>query len=49
MKIFFALENSDRYCLKIDFPHEGAEYLHLNLHELIDRQQFHLIISNIVC
>ena len=33
MKIFFALENSDRYCLRIDFPHEGAEYLHLNLHE----------------
>lgn len=33
MKMFFALENSDRYCLRIDFPHEGAEYLHLNLHE----------------
>lgn len=33
MKIFFALENSDRYCLRIDFPHDGAEYLHLNLHE----------------
>ena len=33
MKIFFALENSDRYCLRIDFPHEGAEYLYLNLHE----------------
>ena len=33
IKIFFALENSDRYCLRIDFPHEGIEYLHLNLHE----------------
>ena len=33
MKIFFSLENCDRYCLRIDFPHEGAEYLHLNLHE----------------
>lgn len=33
MKIFFALKNTDRYCLRIDFPHEGIDYLHLNLHE----------------
>lgn len=25
MKIFFALENSDRYCLRIDFPHGGQQ------------------------
>lgn len=33
IKIFFALENYDRFCLRIDFPHEGADFLHLNLHE----------------
>ena len=33
IKIFFALENFDRFCLRIDFPHEGADFLHLNLHE----------------
>lgn len=33
MKIFFALENTDRFCLRIDFPHDGAVFLHLNLHE----------------
>lgn len=33
IKLFFALENMDRYCLRIDFPHEGVDYLHLNLHE----------------
>ena len=33
MKIFFALENTDRYCLRIDFPHNDVGYLHLNLHE----------------
>ena len=33
LKIFFALENFDRYCLRLDFPHEGVEYLHLNIHE----------------
>ena len=26
IKIFFALENFDCYCLRIDFPHEGADY-----------------------
>lgn len=33
-EIFFALDNLDRYCLRFDFPHEGAEYIHYNLHEL---------------
>lgn len=33
IKIFFALENFDCYCLRIDFPHEGVDYLHINLHE----------------
>ena len=33
IKIFFALENGDRYCLRIDFPHDGEEFLHYNLHE----------------
>lgn len=33
IKIYFALENMDRYCLRIDFPHEGEEFLHYNLHE----------------
>lgn len=33
IKLFFSLENTDRYCLRIDFPHEGVDYLHLNLHE----------------
>ena len=33
IKIFFALENMDRYCLRIDFPHKGEAFLHYNLHE----------------
>ena len=33
IKIFFALENFDRYCLRIDFPHKGEEFFHYNLHE----------------
>lgn len=33
IKIFFALENMDNYCLRIDFPHEGEEYFHYNIHE----------------
>lgn len=33
IKIFFALENLDRYCLRLDFPHKGEEFLHYNLHE----------------
>ena len=33
MKIYFSLYNLDRYCLRVDFPHDGAETFHLNLHE----------------
>ena len=33
MEIFFFLENEDRYCLRFDFPHKDAEYIHYNLHE----------------
>lgn len=33
LKIFFSLDNQDRFCLRLDYPHEGADYLHLNLHE----------------
>lgn len=33
IKIFFALGNMDRYCLRIDFPHKGEAFLHYNLHE----------------
>lgn len=33
IKIFFALENFDNYCLRIDFPHSGEAYFHYNLHE----------------
>lgn len=33
LKIYFVLGNSDRYCVRLDFPHEGAESIHLNLNE----------------
>lgn len=33
IKIFFALENNDCYCLRIDFPHDGEEFLHYNLND----------------
>lgn len=33
IKIFFALGNMDNYCLRIDFPHEGEECFHYNIHE----------------
>lgn len=33
IEIFFILDNQDRYCLRIDFPHEGEPYAHYNLHE----------------
>lgn len=31
IEILFALNNDDRYCFRVDFPHEGNEYIHLNL------------------
>ena len=33
LKIFFSLTNTDRYCLRIDFPHDDKNYIHYNLHE----------------
>ena len=27
------MENGDRFCLRLDFPHEGVSYIHYNLHE----------------
>lgn len=33
LKIYFVLSNSDRYCIRLDFPHKGAESIHLNLNE----------------
>ena len=33
LKILFALKNSDRYCIRLDFPHEGVDCIHLNLNE----------------
>ena len=33
MEIFFMLENDDRFCLRLDFPHKGVDYIHYNLHE----------------
>ena len=33
LKIYIALSNTDRYCIRLDFPHEGEESIHLNLNE----------------
>lgn len=33
LKILFAMNNSDRYCIRLDFPHEGVDCIHLNLNE----------------
>lgn len=33
LKIFFSLTNTDRYCLRVDFPHDDKNYIHYNLHE----------------
>ena len=33
LKIYFAMSNSDRYCLRLDFPHEGEDSVHINLNE----------------
>ena len=32
-EIFFVQSNNDRYCLRLDFPHDGIDYVHFNLHE----------------
>lgn len=33
LKIIFALGNSDRYCIRLDFPHQGVDCIHLNLNQ----------------
>lgn len=33
LKIYFAMGNSDRYCIRLDFPHAGVDSVHLNLNE----------------
>lgn len=33
LEIFFSLKNQDVYCLRIDFPHDGATFIHYNVHE----------------
>lgn len=27
------MSNQDRYCLRIDFPHDQYAYIHFNIHE----------------
>ena len=38
LKIFFAMNNSDRYCIRLDFPHPGEDCIHLNLNEPARKQ-----------
>lgn len=33
IKVYFAMSNSDRYCIRLDFSHPGEECIHLNLNE----------------
>lgn len=33
IKIYFVMDNSDRYCIRLDFPHEGEESIHLNMNQ----------------
>lgn len=33
LEFFFVQSNGDRYCLRIDFPHNDIEYVHFNFHE----------------
>lgn len=33
IKIYFAMGNSDRYCIRLDFPHEGEDSIHLNMNQ----------------
>ena len=32
-EIFFVQSNNNRYCLRLDFPHDDIDYIHFNLHE----------------
>jgi hypothetical protein len=38
LKIYFAMGNSDRYCIRLDFPHQGEESIHLNINEPARKQ-----------
>ena len=38
VKIYFTMSNSDRYCIRLDFPHDGENNLHLNLNEPAKKQ-----------
>lgn len=33
IEIFLRMINDDRYCLRIDFPHEDNRHIHYNIHE----------------
>ena len=33
IKIYFVMRNSDRYCIRLDFPHEGEDSIHLNMNQ----------------
>ena len=33
LKIFFAMGNADRYCIRLDLPHVGENNIHLNINE----------------
>lgn len=33
MYVYFAMGNSDRYCIRLDFPHQGEECIHLNINQ----------------
>lgn len=33
LEIFFSMNNTDCYCLRLDFPHAGVNYIHLNINE----------------
>ena len=33
LKIYFAMKNTDRYCIRLDFPHDGEDSIHLNLND----------------
>ena len=38
LKIYFAMGNSDRYCIRLDFPHQGEDSIHLNINEPARKQ-----------
>lgn len=38
IKIYFEMSNSDRYCIRLDLPHQGEETIHLNINEPAHKQ-----------